>query len=884
MEKKKKIFQLAKELNISHETLVTFLQKKGYEVKSHMSLITEEMYDITMRHFKKEKESAEKHQKKLQSLKKSEKDVKTIATKKLTQTKKEIIEKVEEEPVIAPPAEIDQAHETEVKQPKEITEQVPVKVIEEIKEVKEDVEVQIETKPPEIQTEEKEEEHKIQEPVVDKQTEQTKRGLVIKGRINLDQKTDQIVTEPEGPKAPLELEDAKAKKKKRKRKKKVEDIKTAEVEEFDILDRKKKKKKKIRHIEIDQEEVESAIRRTIAEMDESTLSSRAQLRKKKKRERLEEAAKLQEEMEKEKSKLRVTEFVSVNELANLMQVNVTDVMQKCIGLGLMVSINQRLDKDTITLVAAEFGYDVNFLTDIDEKEIEVEEIDREEDLEPRPPVVTIMGHVDHGKTSLLDYIRQTNVVAGESGGITQHIGAYTVNLNGDKSITFLDTPGHEAFTAMRARGAQLTDIVVLVVAADDAVMPQTVEAISHAQAANVPIIIAINKIDKPNANPEKIRQQLSERNILVEDWGGKYQCVELSAKTGKNVDLLLEKILLEAELLDLKANPKAKARGTIIEAKMDKGRGIVATVLVKRGTLKVGDPFIAGFSFGKVRSMMDERDRRVEYAKPSTPVQVSGFDSIPQAGDMLMVVDSEREAREISIKRQQLKREQDLREIRTVTLDNFSQKVKEGSLKELNLIIKGDVDGSVGAISDALMKISNLEVRVNVIHQGVGAISESDILLAAASNAIIIGFHVRPNVNARNLAQTEKVEIRFYTIIYDVINDIKKAVEGMLTPEKKEEVLGSLEVREIFKVPKVGNVAGCYVLNGRIVRNNKVRLIRDGLVIFDGNISSLKRFKDDVREVESGYECGIGLEGFNDIKIGDIIEPYRIVEQKRKIL
>ncbi len=891
MDKKKKIFQVAKEFNISHETLINFLTKKGYEVKSHMTPVSDEMYDVVMHHFRKEKESAEKHQKKIQTLKKpKESDIGTATTKKVTKPKKEsklpsetktsvVAEETKPtEELISQQQEITSITETIEKvetEPQEISEKP--EVIEEAtvqSEIEEVIDKQIDVKTETIESVKGEDELVTKKP--------PKRGLVIKGKITLGKEPGQTIEVSVEDKVKVE-EEQKAKKKKRKRKKKTEEVKQVEPEELDVLDRKKKKKKKIRHIEIDQEEVEIAIRRTIAEMDESTLSARAQLRKKKKKERMEEAAKLQEELAKEKTKLRITEFVSVNELANLMQVNVADVIKKCIELGLMVSINQRLDKDTITLVAAEYGYEVNFLTDFEEKLLEEEEEEIEENLEPRPPVVTIMGHVDHGKTSLLDYIRQTNVVAGESGGITQHIGAYTVTLDGNRNITFLDTPGHEAFTAMRARGAQLTDIVVLVVAADDAVMPQTVEAISHAQAANVPIIIAINKIDKPNANPEKIRQQLAERNILVEEWGGKYQCVELSAKTGKNVNLLLEKILLEAELLNLKADPKAKARGAIIEAKLDKGKGIVATVLVKKGTLKIGDPFIAGFSYGRVRAMFDERERRVESAGPSTPVQVIGFDSIPQAGDLLVVVDSEREAREISVKRQQLKREQDLREIRTITLDNFSQKVKEGTVKELKIIIKGDVDGSVGAISDALMKISNPEVRVNVIHKGVGAISEGDVLLAAASNAIIIGFHVRPNVNARNLAETEKVEIRFYTIIYDVINDVKKAIEGMLTPEKKEEVLGSVEVRDVFKIPKVGTVAGCYVLNGRIVRNNRVRLIRDGLVLFDGNIASLKRFKDDVREVEQGYECGVALEGYNDIKVGDIIEPYRIVELKRKL-
>lgn len=905
MEKKKKLYQVAKELNIASESLIAFLQKKGFETKTVNSTITDEMSVLIMSHFKKEKESVEKHQRKIQSFKttskKEEKKVEKAEPTKIVKKTRRAKEEEMPAPEITAAAEIPappiiptivEPPVPEIIEPAPVVEQIVVaepvvtetepKFIEVVQPPEPQPPVQVEATEqvqPEAKTEEEPKE-KISKVSIPRLT--PKMGLTIKGKIEMTTPTAEKPAD-EATKADQDVD--KAKKKKRKRKKKVEEVAPVVIaKEDDVLDRKKKKKKKIRHIEINVEEVESAIRRTIAEMDDTSVSARAQMRKKKKKERLEEEAKLQEELEKQKSKLRVTEFVSVNELANLMQVNVADVIKKCIELGLMVSINQRLDQDTITLIASEFGLDVEFMTEFEERLVDDKEDEDEELLEPRSPVVTIMGHVDHGKTSLLDFIRETNVVAGEAGGITQHIGAYSVKVDETRSVTFLDTPGHEAFTAMRARGAQLTDIVVLVVAADDAVMPQTVEAISHAQAANVPIIIAMNKIDKPGANPERIRQQLSEKNILVEEWGGKYQSVELSAKTGKNVKLLLEKILLEAEVLNLKAVAKTKARGAVIEAQLDKGRGTVATVLVRKGTLKIGDPFIAGFSYGKVRAMFDERGHRVESAGPSTPVQVIGFDTIPQAGDLLVVVDSEREARDISVRRQQLKREQDFREIRTVTLDNFSQKVKEGTVKELTIVLKGDVDGSVGAISDALMKIANPEVRVNVIHKGVGAISEGDVLLAAASNAVIIGFHVRPNVNARALAESEKVEIRFYTIIYEVINDVKKALEGMLTPEEKEEVLGSIEVRDVFKIPKAGTIAGCYILNGKITRNSKVRLIRDGLVLFDGGISSLKRFKDDVREVDAGYECGIGLEGYNDIKIGDIIEPYKIVELKRKLV
>ena len=494
-----------------------------------------------------------------------------------------------------------------------------------------------------------------------------------------------------------------------------------------------------------------------------------------------------------------------------------------------------------------------------------------------------MGHVDHGKTSLLDFIRTATVVAGESGGITQHIGAYKVTLPNGKDIAFLDTPGHEAFTAMRARGAQVTDIVVLVVAADDAVMPQTIEAINHAQAASVPIIVAINKIDRPEANVQRIKQQLGDRNILVEDWGGKYQCVELSAKTGKNVDILLEKILLEAEMLDLKANPNREARGVVIEAELDKGRGITATILVQKGVLRVGDPFIAGVYFGRVRAMFDERNNKVAEATPSTPVSVLGFEGAPQAGDVFIVMKSEREARDIANKRQQLKREQDNRQVKHLTLDEISRQIAIGGVKELPIIVKGDVDGSVEALADAFMKLSNEEVIVKVIHRGVGAISESDVLLADASNAIIIGFHVRPNLNARKLAEANKVDIRIYNIIYNAITEVKTALEGLLSPIISEEVTSTIAVRETFKVPRVGTVAGCYVQEGKIIRNNKIRLIRDGIVVFEGELSSLKRFKDDVREVDAGYECGMSINNFNDIKVGDIIESYRMIETKKKL-
>ena len=674
----------------------------------------------------------------------------------------------------------------------------------------------------------------------------------------------------------------------------VETSATLEAKRRDIERKNKIKKQKYtdgadvkRRKKFDEEalnlEIEEAIRETMAKIEDTgALTARSMLRKKKRKERIEQEQKQQEELLQKQNVLQVTEFLSTSELAMLMSIDVNDVIQKCLELGMMVSINQRLDKDLIVLLADEFGYKVEF-----HKEYEVDLLADSEDvsetLKPRPPVVTIMGHVDHGKTSLLDHIRKTNVVAGEAGGITQHIGAYQVSLDNGKLITFLDTPGHEAFTAMRARGAQITDIVVLVVAADDSVMPQTVEAINHSLAASVPIIIAINKIDKPNSDPTKIKTQLSDKGILVEEWGGKYQSVEISAKKGINIELLLDKILLEAELLDLKANPSRKARGVVVEAKLDKGKGIVATVLIQKGTLKMGDSFVGGVYNGKVRALFDERGKRVEVVKPSTPVQLLGFDGMPQAGDVFVALDSERDSKEISLKRQQLKREQDFRQIKFTTLDDISKQIKEGKQVDLKVIIKGDVDGSVEALSDSLLKLGSNEVRVSVIHKGIGEISENDVLLAAASDAIIIGFSVRPNLKARKLAQSESVDIRLHNIIYDVINEIKLALEGLLEPEKSEEVLSTVEVRQTFKVPKIGLIAGCYVLDGKISRANKVRLLRDGFVVFDGSILALRRFKDDVREVESGYECGISLENFNDIKVGDIIESYRIVETKRKL-
>ena len=584
----------------------------------------------------------------------------------------------------------------------------------------------------------------------------------------------------------------------------------------------------------------------------------------------------------EKSVLKVTEFVSVNELATMMEVPVIDIISTCMSLGLIVSINQRLDAETMAMLAEEFGFSVEFVS-AELQEAVREDEDTAEDLVHRPPIVTVMGHVDHGKTKLLDYIRNTNVIAGEAGGITQHIGAYSVLLDNGKIITFLDTPGHEAFTAMRARGAQITDIVIIVVAADDGVMPQTREAINHAHAAGVPIIFAINKIDKQQANADKIREELATMNFLVEEWGGKYQSQEISAKSGLNIDFLLEKILLQAEMLDLKANPEKAALGTVIESSLDKGRGFVSTILVKAGTLKLGDVVLAGSCFGHVKAMYNERNQKITEATPSTPVLILGLNGAPQAGDKFNVMQSDKEAKEIATKRAQLQREQGLRTQKHITLDEIGRRIAIGNFQELNIIVKGDVDGSVEALSDSLIKLSTQEIQVNIIHKAVGQISESDILLAAASNAVVVGFQVRPSLSARRLAEKEGIDIRLYSIIYDAIEEIRAAMEGMLSPEIKEEIVATIEVREVFNIGKVGTIAGCFVREGKINRNTKVRVIRDGIVVFTGSLGSLKRFKDDVKEVTSGYECGLNIDNSNDIQVGDVIEGYQTVSVKKTL-
>lgn len=635
--------------------------------------------------------------------------------------------------------------------------------------------------------------------------------------------------------------------------------------------------------EVDEDAVQKQIKETYAKMTENKGKTKGSKYRKDKREIANQKMLEEQELQELASNiLRVTEFVTVNDLSVMMDVPVTKVIEACMNLGLMVSINQRLDAEAMVLVAEEFGFKVEFIT-ADIQEAIQEEGDDEENLLPRPPIVTVMGHVDHGKTSLLDYIRKANVIAGEAGGITQHIGAYNVKLPDGQRITFLDTPGHEAFTAMRARGAKITDLAIIIIAADDAVMPQTKEAINHAQAAGVPMIFAINKIDKPGANADKIREQLSTMNLLVEDWGGKYQCQEISAKKGVNVDKLLEKVLLEAELLELKANPNKRAHGSIIESSLDKGRGYLATILVQSGTLKIGDVMLSGSHTGRVKAMFNERGQKVTEAGPSTPVSILGLNGAPAAGETFNVMEDEKEARDLANKREQLLRIQGLKTQKHITLEEIGRRIAIGNFQELNIIVKGDVDGSIEALSDSLIKLSTEEIHVNVIHKAVGAISESDVLLAAASNAIIIGFQVRPSSNARKLAEKEEIEIRLYSVIYDAINEVKSGIEGMLAPEEKEEITATAEVREVFKISKVGTIAGCMVKEGKLIRNAKIRVIRDGIVVYQGSLGSLKRFKDDVKEVSSGYDCGLNVENFNDIKTGDMIEAYTIVEVKRKL-
>ncbi|HEY3876397.1 MAG TPA: translation initiation factor IF-2 [Candidatus Kapabacteria bacterium] len=905
---------LATQINVSHETLIEFLQKKGFTgIKSIMSKIEPEALDAVMKQFGKEKDVTEKRQKKVAAFKEKRAKTQEDYEQDHRPAPKEVpappkVEKPVEVVAAPPPAIPVPVPEPVVGQTEPDLVSAAVAPIE-IEPVSESPAVSVGSEqPPSPEAPESQAEiselppvaPEVPNPVIEPTTLAAPEGEQRPGLRRKHKRKTTVIATGEGVDLRVALPGLKIKGKidlaplstpktgpgtgDGKLKTRIQGLVSKHdrvakpKDELEIKPRRGKEKN------VDARDVKDAVRRTLAGIEEAgSASRRAKARRSRRVERAEETERrTAETTERERSIIRATEFLTANELANLMNVSVGEIISKCIALGLMVSINQRLEKDTITLVADEFGYAVEFQEEFTTDALQ-DIPDEPETLKSRAPVVTIMGHVDHGKTSLLDYIRKANVVAGESGGITQHIGAYEVQAPGRRPITFLDTPGHEAFTAMRARGAQVTDIVVIVIAADDSVMPQTWEAIAHAQAASVPIIFAINKVDRPEANPERIRQQLADRNILVEAWGGKYGSVEVSAKTGLHVDELLDRIALEAEILDLKANPDRGARGVIIEAEVDRGRGIQATVLVQKGTLKLGDPFLAGVYSGRVRAMFDERGNKVEIAGPSAPVQILGFDGIPAAGDQFIVLDSDSEAKEISGRRQQLKREQDFKQVRFITLDEISAQIKQGGVQHLRLILKGDVDGSVEALADSLLRLSTPEVKVEMVHRAVGAISENDVQLAAASAAIILGFHVHPNLAARKLAASEHVEVRLYNVIYDCINDVRDALEGLLAPEEKEEVTATIEVRDIFKVPKAGTVAGCYVLDGKIMRNNKVRLLRDGIEVFSGGIASLRRFKDDVREVDSGYECGISLENFNDIKAGDVIEAFKIVEIKRKL-
>lgn len=856
----KRLNKVAKEFNISISTILEFLDSKGIEIDSNPNTkVEDDVLAVLSEEFADDKTAKENSQNATIEREKRE----SISLKDLKKEDAPEEEEEEEEK----PAPVSTESKLGVK----------VAVIGKIdldainkkskpkakEEEKKPVEEKVEEKPAE-----KVEEKKEEQPVIEtiKASSGKLSGPTVVGKMEL----------------PVEKEKSSdANRKKRKRIKKV-NVDEQAKESSAAKGGKKGGKGKKDKPEVTEEEIQKEIKETLARLQGGGKNKAAKFRREKRESVAERRQQELEQEELEKGILKITEFVSVSELASMMNVSATEVIGACMSLGIFASINQRLDAETIQLVASEFGFETEFVSAEIQEFITVEE-DNEKDLVPRPPIVTVMGHVDHGKTSLLDYIRSAKVIEGEAGGITQHIGAYSVKTEEGKIITFLDTPGHEAFTAMRARGAQVTDVAIIIVAADDDVMPQTKEAISHAQAAGVPMVFAINKIDKPGANPDKIKEQLSAMNILVEDWGGKYQSQEISAKKGLNIDELLEKVLLEAEILDLKANPDKNAVGTIIEATLDKGRGYVTTLLVSSGTLRVGDAIVAGQHYGRIKAMHNERGQVVNEAGPSTPVSVLGFAGAPNAGDRFNVLSDEREAKQIASKREQLHREQGLRTHKHITLDEIGRRLAIGDFQELNIIVKGDVDGSVEALSDSLLKLSTEKIQVKIIHKGVGQISETDVTLASASDAIIVGFQVRPSAQARKLAEKEEIDIRLYSIIYQAIEEVKDAMEGMLAPEFKEEILGTAEIRETFKITKVGTIAGCFVTEGKILRNSNVRVIRDGVVIYSGGLGSLKRFKDDVKEVKHGYECGLNIDKFNDIKVGDVVEAYHDVEIKSKL-
>ena len=916
-----KISKVANDLNVGIPTLVEFLQKKGQEVGDASNLnmrISDEQYEMLVSAFKNDKDlksKSERYASERQKEKEKEKEKSKAEAKKAEpiKTATETINK----PKIIGKIDLDRHNNPITKpavvKPVEAPKPAVVKPAEASKPVEEKNTVEISAeKQTEKQAEKQAEKQKpAQEPqkptqqVVDSETNEIKTvvqnisGPKIVGKINLDDLNQQTrpkkKTKEEKRKERIAKEkQADVEKRKRKRigKEKV-DIENSSQQVGNTPKKDKPNKNKNadkpsakvkRHIkpEVSEEDVQKQVKETLARLTNKPQKKSAKWRKEK-REAFEEREREEAALEAKESKiLRITEFVTANDLALMMDVPVNKVIATCMNIGVMVSINQRLDAETINIVAEEFGFKTEYVS-AEVSEAITEEVDTEEDLLPRPPIVTVMGHVDHGKTSVLGYIRNANVIAGEAGGITQHIGAYNVKLDDGRRITFLDTPGHEAFTAMRARGAKVTDIAIIIVAADDNVMPQTVEAINHASAAGVPIVFAINKIDKPNANVDKIKEELANMNYLVEDWGGKYQSQEISAKKGTGVEELLEKVLLEAEMLDLKANPNRNATGSIIESSLDKGRGYVATVLVSNGTLRVGDIMVAGTSYGKIRAMFNERNQRIEKAGPAAPALVLGLNGAPTAGDTFNILSTDREAREIANRREQLQRELKERTRRMPGLDDIARRRALGEFHELNLIVKGDVDGSIEALSDSLIKLSTPEVQVNVIHKAVGAISESDVTLAAASDAVIIGFQVRPSVAARRLAENDGVDIRLYSIIYDAIEEVKDAMAGMLSPEVKEEVTGTAEVLQTYKISRVGTIAGCMVREGKIKRTSKVRLIRDGIVIYTGELGSLKRFKDDVKEVSSGYDCGLNIANYNDIKEGDMVEAYEEVEVSKTL-
>ena len=906
--------KVLRELNISLDRAVDFLNAKGHEVEARPTTkISNEVYQVLLDEFQTDaskkaasQEVAEEKQKEKEEIRlkmEREQEERRLARERRQASAEQVIKgraelsgpktvgKIDLDKKPAPPKKEEPVKEEPVKEEpvkeEPVKEELPKKVEEKKPEVQEPVAVKKEEPKPAPKPEKKEvvetpkEEPQQSEPETIQTKYQKLSGPKLTGaKIDLSQ-----FNKPKKKKEEPKKEDEAAKNRKRKRKRIVSggNNKQQAGGNRGKSDNRRGSKPVTNKVEPTDEEVQKQVRETLEKLQGKTNKGKgAKYRREKRDLHRQQTEKEQELQEKESKVLKVTEFVTVNEVATMMDVSTTEIISACMSLGMMVTLNQRLDAETLSIVADEFGYKVEFVTAEIEESIEVEE-DNPEDLKPRAPIVTVMGHVDHGKTSLLDYIREENVIAGESGGITQHIGAYGVVLQSGQKITFLDTPGHEAFTAMRARGAQVTDIAIIVVAADDDIMPQTKEAISHAQAAGVPIVFAINKVDKQTANPDKIKEGLAAMNLLVEDWGGKIQSHDISAKTGQGVNELLEKVLLEAELLELKANPDRLANGTVVEAFLDKGRGYVSTILVQNGTLKIGDYLLAGTHSGKVKAMHDERGKNVKEVGPATPISVLGLDGAPQAGDKFNVMDDEREAKQIATKRSQLQREQSVRTQRHITLDEIGRRIALGEFKELNVILKGDVDGSVEALTDSFQKLSTEEIQVNIIHKAVGAITESDVLLASASDAVIIGFNVRPMGNARSLAEKEEIDIRTYSIIYDAINDLKDAMEGMLSPELKEEVSGTAEIRETFKISKIGTIAGCMVTSGKIFRNSRVRIIRDGVVIYTGELSSLKRFKDDVKEVAKGYDCGMQIKNYNDIHESDIIEAFQEVAVKKKL-